>query len=299
MANFVSYSNAEQLMTKIGQKFESFTGAYIPKGSYAFASLPATPTLSMAGNVYNITDNFTTDARFVEGAGKEYGAGSNVVVVDNTHYDAVTPAGSEDPTSEGWYELDSTSGKYVLSEDTTVDNTKTYYEKIVLIQFDVLAAFVDLTDIENTIDAIEAMITGEFDADNAYAEGDIVIHEDALYKFVSAHTASDPWDATEVASTTIIALINAVLTTANANINAAKATVEAMVASAFDSANAYAAGDVVTYEDALYKFVAAHTAGDPWDATEVTATTVTALVTSAEPDELTPAQIADLEALLD
>ena len=43
------------------------------------------------------------------------------------HYNAVTPAGTEDPTTEGWYELD--GDDYVLSEDTTVDAGKTYYEK--------------------------------------------------------------------------------------------------------------------------------------------------------------------------
>lgn len=38
----------------------------------------------------------------------------------------VEPAGSEDPSSEGWYEL--VSGEYVLSSDVIVDVAKTYYE---------------------------------------------------------------------------------------------------------------------------------------------------------------------------
>lgn len=42
-------------------------------------------------------------------------------------YDEVTPAGTENPSTEGWYEL--VSGAYVLSTDTTVDSGKTYYEK--------------------------------------------------------------------------------------------------------------------------------------------------------------------------
>jgi len=37
----------------------------------------------------------------------------------------VTPAGTENPSQEGWYEY--TNGKYVLTTDTTVDNQKTYY----------------------------------------------------------------------------------------------------------------------------------------------------------------------------
>ena len=44
-------------------------------------------------------------------------------------YDEVTPAGTEDPSEEGWYEYDSVQEEYVLSQDTTVDTQKTYYEK--------------------------------------------------------------------------------------------------------------------------------------------------------------------------
>lgn len=42
-------------------------------------------------------------------------------------YNAVTPLGTEDPSDLGWYELSGTT--YVLSQDTTVDNEKTYYTK--------------------------------------------------------------------------------------------------------------------------------------------------------------------------
>lgn len=43
-----------------------------------------------------------------------------------TTYVPVTPVGSENPSTEGWYEL--VAGSYILSEDTTVDEEKTYYE---------------------------------------------------------------------------------------------------------------------------------------------------------------------------
>lgn len=42
-------------------------------------------------------------------------------------YTAVTPVGSENPTTEGWYEK--SGNTYVLSTDTTVDAQKTYYSK--------------------------------------------------------------------------------------------------------------------------------------------------------------------------
>lgn len=42
-------------------------------------------------------------------------------------YTAVTPVGSENPTTEGWYEK--SGDVYVLSSDVTVDAQKTYYAK--------------------------------------------------------------------------------------------------------------------------------------------------------------------------
>lgn len=61
---------------------------YKPQGSIAFASLPATPNESNYGYVWNITNDFTTDSRFIEGAGKSYSAGTNVGVIeqDSAYY---------------------------------------------------------------------------------------------------------------------------------------------------------------------------------------------------------------------
>lgn len=42
-------------------------------------------------------------------------------------YVAVTPSGSENPSTEGWYEL--SGGSYVLSQDSEIAHEKTYYEK--------------------------------------------------------------------------------------------------------------------------------------------------------------------------
>ena len=42
-------------------------------------------------------------------------------------YTAVTPAGSENPKTSGWYEL--SNGAYVATTDTTVTSGKTYYAK--------------------------------------------------------------------------------------------------------------------------------------------------------------------------
>ena len=48
-------------------------------------------------------------------------------------YDAASPAGTENPSAEGWYERSGSAGSYVytLTTDTTVDSEKTYYAKTV------------------------------------------------------------------------------------------------------------------------------------------------------------------------
>lgn len=56
------------------------SSVYTPKGSVAFASLPALSS-DIVGDVYNVSDAFKTTESFVEGAGKDYPAGTNVVCV--------------------------------------------------------------------------------------------------------------------------------------------------------------------------------------------------------------------------
>lgn len=65
----------QQIASKIGS-------VYKPAGSVAFANLPETPSAATLGNVYNVTDAFEADTRFVTGEqGESYPAGSNVAVV--------------------------------------------------------------------------------------------------------------------------------------------------------------------------------------------------------------------------
>lgn len=57
-------------------------GALKPKGSVAFANLPAL-TAANLNNMYNVTDAFTTTADFKEGAGHAYPAGTNVAIIND------------------------------------------------------------------------------------------------------------------------------------------------------------------------------------------------------------------------
>lgn len=59
----------------------AISGVYKVKGTIAFANLP---TEGMEeGWIYNISEEFTTNTSFVEGAGKKYPAGTNVVYTEN------------------------------------------------------------------------------------------------------------------------------------------------------------------------------------------------------------------------
>ena len=65
------------------------TGALHWMGSVAFEDIPTTGLAN--GDFYNITNDFTTDNRFIEGAGKECAAGTNIVYTGSL-WDIVTPA---------------------------------------------------------------------------------------------------------------------------------------------------------------------------------------------------------------
>ena len=78
ITNDSGFQTSAQVTSAINSKIAS---VYKPGGSVAFASLP-TLSASVLGKVYNVTDAFTTTSSFMEGAGKKYPAGTNVVVVD-------------------------------------------------------------------------------------------------------------------------------------------------------------------------------------------------------------------------
>ncbi len=75
-----SKQDVQALATRIDN---TLTSVYKIKGSLASSALVSSLLVAAnEGNVYNITDSFTTTADFVEGAGKVHTAGSNVVIVN-------------------------------------------------------------------------------------------------------------------------------------------------------------------------------------------------------------------------
>lgn len=79
-----NYYNKTETDSKIDEKIATkVSSTYKAAGSIEFSSLPV-PSAAEEGKVYNISDAFTTNENFVEGAGQSYPAGTNVVCINST-----------------------------------------------------------------------------------------------------------------------------------------------------------------------------------------------------------------------
>lgn len=102
-------------------------------------------------------------------------------------FTAVTPSGDTDesPVAKGWYEYDSVSGEYELTEDIEVDAAKTYYEYVEF-SYDTLESFEGATSplakiggesiyIEDVVDSqfIDVHVSGLLDKLEVIPEGSI------------------------------------------------------------------------------------------------------------------------------
>lgn len=136
-----NYDTSAEVDTKIAAKISS---TYKAAGSVAFAALPALAA-AIEGNVYNISDEFTTTDDFVEAAGTKYPAGTNIVCikvgeaykwdvlagfVDLSAYETAEAAGAKYATKTELTnglagKVDVVAGKGLSTEDyTSEDKTK-------------------------------------------------------------------------------------------------------------------------------------------------------------------------------
>ena len=75
--NYATTSNVNTLIS------QAVSTVYTPKGSLAdISTLTTLAGSGKVGDVYNISSGFTTTADFVEGTGKVYPAGTNIVLVE-------------------------------------------------------------------------------------------------------------------------------------------------------------------------------------------------------------------------
>lgn len=89
------YSELAQKLTDEAQKLldqaqkivaAASTGALVPAGTVAFEDLPDEPKV---GYMYNISNDFVTDSRFVEGTGVFYRAGANIYWTKDGQWDVM------------------------------------------------------------------------------------------------------------------------------------------------------------------------------------------------------------------
>ena len=78
--------NAEYYYNQSKLISESFAGALRPMGTVAFASLPKLADAT-DGDMYNVSDEFTTTEEFKEGAGNIIPAGSNIYKTVDGYWD--------------------------------------------------------------------------------------------------------------------------------------------------------------------------------------------------------------------
>lgn len=93
-------------------------GALLPMGTIAFSQLDTSEKHS--GYMYNITDSFTTDARFKEGAGYIYPPGTNVYYTPDGYWDCFFGALTDISDKTVSFTEDSDSYEFSSGETTSV-----------------------------------------------------------------------------------------------------------------------------------------------------------------------------------
>lgn len=114
LTNDSGYQTASDVNSALASQISR---VYKPSGTVDFASLPV-PAAELLGNVYNVSDAFTTTNSFVEGAGKSYPAGTNVAVVQvDSEYKLDALSGAVDLSNY----VEKEAGKGLSTNDFTND----------------------------------------------------------------------------------------------------------------------------------------------------------------------------------
>lgn len=124
--------NAKYYFEQVKDVSEAIKGGLQPRGTVAFADLPALADVN-AGWMYNISDEFTTTADFKEGAGSTVPAGANIYKTSDDKWDVLagTPVTgikgvNEDSFRRGNVELTAENVGAVATGGDTAENTATF-----------------------------------------------------------------------------------------------------------------------------------------------------------------------------
>jgi hypothetical protein len=119
-----SETNAKKYYEQTKSISESFAGTLRPKGTVTFANLPSV-SLAKTGDMYNVSDEFTTTTDFAEGAGNTIPLGSNVYKNSDGKWDVL--AGSPVTGVKGSEETAYRRGNVNITKENiglgNVDNT--------------------------------------------------------------------------------------------------------------------------------------------------------------------------------
>ena len=124
--------NAKYYFEQVKDVSEAIKGGLQPRGTVAFADLPALADVN-AGWMYNISDEFTTTADFKEGAGSTVPAGANIYKTSDEKWDVL--AGTPVTGVKGVKEKSYRRGNVVLTAENvgavatggdTAENTATF-----------------------------------------------------------------------------------------------------------------------------------------------------------------------------
>jgi len=112
------------------------------------------------------TENPTEEGWYKK-SGSDYVLSDDTAVTDNVDYYKLVPG--DNPKAEGWYESDGSDG-YEATTDTSVDESKTYYEKTYTASglFGVVFHDYDMTDYETK--PIAVVVAGRLKADKVSSD---------------------------------------------------------------------------------------------------------------------------------
>ena len=103
----------------------------IPMGTIAFEDLPTSGIVK--NSMYNISNNFTSDDRFIDGGGKAYGAGSNVYYTSSGKWDVLAASAvmgvkgaKEDSYRQGNVNITPDNIGALATDGDSKDNTVTF-----------------------------------------------------------------------------------------------------------------------------------------------------------------------------
>ena len=206
-----TYNNNAKHYSEVAQ--QAAAGGILPQGTTTFEQLPALAD-SRVGAMWNISNAFTTTADFREGAGKKYGAGSNVYKTSDGKWDVmagwfndtedmVTTFTSSDNADETGI-ITSEGGDTAMSEMTSGDTHGGLFSglsKVVL----------NTRKLINTVKRVWNSVGATWVSGHAYAVNDMVVYENGhVYKCILAHTSSSsilPTNTTYWTDTTLAAEI--------------------------------------------------------------------------------------------